>query len=149
MKKLLRNKRGAAIELAVVTMLVIFGLCMILLTVTEMTALSNKRAAATYQERIALDTIGDDYLASRRSRTQFYINRYSETAYYPMVFTLSQSGNELLVVYKRSTDKPRMALELQGAGEDSVVVRWTHAADDISAHYVLDLETSQATYVAP
>ncbi len=60
------NKKGVAIELAIVTLLVIFALCSILLTVAELSVYTNKRIATKASERAELSQAADDLILALR-----------------------------------------------------------------------------------
>jgi|GEM_PF-2209679 len=62
MKKV-RKTRGIAIELALVTMLTIYGLSMILLTVVELMAVSNKNMTASLDQRVETRQIAYDFVS--------------------------------------------------------------------------------------
>ena len=97
-------------ELALVTLLVIFGLCFTLLTVTELGNALNKRVLEDATERVDLSRIGDLFLSLCSSGRydsfipSAYSDRYfieksrSEERYYQMkVYSLSEH-NLLLCV---------------------------------------------------
>lgn len=60
------NKKGVAIELAIVTLLVIFALCSILLTVAELSVYTNKRISTKASERAELSQAADDLILALR-----------------------------------------------------------------------------------
>lgn len=144
--KVLRNKKGVAMELAVITMLVIFGLCIILLTVAEMTAYSRKRVMTLDNEHVILDTIGDDFVSAQYNRTDFNPARYSSGDYLPVVYGFAEGDNRLMVVYKQSTSTPKLAVEVQGTGDDCRVILWSRAESFIKDYYVLDIDNALAAY---
>ena len=59
-----RRDRGISMELALVTLLVIFGLCLTMLTVAELGAALNKRITTEAEDRVALSRIGDIFIDS-------------------------------------------------------------------------------------
>ena len=57
-----RRDRGISMELALVTLLVIFGLCLTMLTVAELGAALNKRITTEAEDRVAIARIGDGFI---------------------------------------------------------------------------------------
>lgn len=54
-----KSRKGAAMEMAIITLLEIFGFCLILLTVAEMTASVNRQITDETQKRTDIEQIGD------------------------------------------------------------------------------------------
>lgn len=58
----LKNKKGIAIESAIFTMLMVFALCSIIMTVSMLMIQGMKTETQAYNERIQVDQIGEDFL---------------------------------------------------------------------------------------
>lgn len=58
----MKRKKGAAMEMAIITLLEIFGFCLILLTVAEMTASLNRQVTEETQKRADIEQIGDQFV---------------------------------------------------------------------------------------
>lgn len=56
------RKRGAAIEFAVLVLLVVFGACTLLVSVSLMQANKKKNFGAEYQAALVLDEVGESFL---------------------------------------------------------------------------------------
>ncbi len=83
MKKKFCNQKGVAIELAIVTLLVIFALCSILLTVAEIGVSTNRHVAQDVKHRAELSQIIDDIVSSvQGNETAGLADRISEYAKY-------------------------------------------------------------------
>ena len=142
LKKLL-SRRGAALEIAIVTMLVIFGLCMILMTVNEMIALNSARSMATSTTRKNLGVIGDDFYMAHCNSTTLNTAPY-QGDYTPYEYRMTDTGGWLLLVYEQSAGTPRLGVEVSADGADCTIVRWTYSGTQIEKLYVVDQENKTA-----
>ena len=61
MKAKRNNQKGVAIEMAIVTLLVIFALCSILLTVTELGVAHNRTIVESVYSRADVNRIADEF----------------------------------------------------------------------------------------
>ncbi len=74
MKRLsfLRSRRGVAIESAIFTMLMVFALCSIILTVSMYMIQNQKQETEDFNERIFVDQLGEDFLYAVRSGATYH-----------------------------------------------------------------------------
>lgn len=126
MKHLLRNKRGATLELAIITMLIVFGLCLVLLTVAELSAVRAKRTYINTSERIALDSIGDDFYRACKLNNAFDVSPY-QGEYTPLVENDEGNIRRLLVYRLNKLSTPLLCVEVRGMGDGCKIVRWSYA----------------------
>ena len=73
LKQILKNKRGIAIENAILFMMIIFSLCALLTSLTLIGHLQVKIEKTTLLNTIEVEQIGEDYLASLQGETEFSI----------------------------------------------------------------------------
>ena len=123
MKRISREKRrrGAALESAIVFMVVVFTLCL-LLTSVMIVARQNTRLSQSRIERTAfLDQIGEDYLSALRNGTEL------DTSYEDYEYTATE--NELTVWKKNdSTKKPLLRVEAEYISGEVRVHAWHNTA---------------------
>lgn len=122
MKKLVRNSKGVAIELAILTMLVVFALSTILLVVAERIYSLNRRTLAIATDRIAVDDIGEDFYHAIRQNITFDAEGY--TAY--AVTTQDDGEQHTLYVRDLGSAETVLLVVVRGVGDSARVVRWAH-----------------------
>ena len=142
------NKKGAAIELAIATLLVVFGLCMILVTVTELLAYNSKLSVTAATSRKNLSYIAEDFVTAHRTNAVFDTNRYSEGEYIPVEYALVDTNGWLLVLYSGNMGIAKLGVEITANGTDCHIVRWTYADDVVKQNYTLDDTTKTALHGA-
>lgn len=116
MKKRL-NDRGIAMELAITTLLTIFGLCLILLTVAQLTVNTNAKTAEAVENRIELDEIADAFVA--------YGENFRPAAYrYHNVTVESlRNGGTCMTAKRTSAPYASITVEVNELGE---ITRWSY-----------------------
>ena len=125
MRKLLRNQRGVAMEMAITTMLIIFALCTVLLIVAEYSGVLNARTSETANVRIMVDRLGEDFYRSHKLNVQFDPARYS-SVYTATVQDVDEQTQRLLVYNIGKYSTPLLCVEVTGQGEGARVVRWSY-----------------------
>ena len=142
------NRKGAAIELAIATLLVVFGLCMILVTVTELVAYNAKLSITASTTRKNMAYIAEDFVAAHRTNSSFDAQRYTDGNYTPVEYTLEDTGGWLLLLYEGNMGIVKMGVEIAPVAEDCRILRWTYADEVVKAVYTLDNETRIACHSA-
>ena len=107
--KILKDKRGVAIETALLFMMIIFFLCLTLMFITIQGHNESEREIEALEKRVEIDRIGEDFLAGR---TDFSDENYD----------CELDGNTLTVKYKGS-DNVVLYVEKDGYK----VVRWQYS----------------------
>lgn len=120
LKRVLKNKRGIALENAIVFMLLIFVLCALLISMALIGNYQVKIENMTLLRDVQIDQIGEDYLACVRAGESFD-ELYEDYAY-------SVEGNALTVW--RSTDNTKAAVlyvEAELADGEVDVICWRYS----------------------
>ena len=100
LKQILKSKRGMALENAILFMLIIFSLCTLLTLVAMVGHYQIKLEKNVLLKDVAIDQIGEDYLASVRAGEEFSVT-YEQYSYEVL-------GNSLTVW--RKSDSLRSAV---------------------------------------
>ncbi len=120
MKKLWRNRKGIAIEMAITTMLVVFALSTILLVVAQLTGVLNRRTEQNVGDRIAVDAIGEAFWQAQRQETDF-----DETAYSDYTVAVEDiAGGKRLNVKSKDGTTSLLLVETTGTGSVATIVKW-------------------------
>lgn len=98
-----------AMELAMLVMVVTFALSILLTTFALMQANRKNIELRDTKEKIALEQIGEDYLAARRSNSDFDLSD-EQKEYYEIV----TETDETLVVRSKADNEIALTIELQG-----------------------------------
>ena len=116
MKKRL-NDRGIAMELAIITLLTIFGLCLILLTVAQLTANTSAKTTNAVKARIELDEIADTFVANGEN--------FRPTAYRDHNVTVEplRNGGTRMTAKRTSAPDTSITVEVNDGGE---ITRWSY-----------------------
>ena len=115
MKKRL-NKRGVAMELAVVTLLTIFGLCLILLTISQLSGDFNAKTDKAVENRIKLDEIAETYVLYREDfNPAIYRDHRISIAHF--------SGGTRMTATRSSAPYSSVTVEINDSGE---IIRWSY-----------------------
>ena len=108
MKNKRLNKRGIAVEMAISMLVIVFGLCTILTSVTVLSANTTRRASARFEDTAAADALGEIFVRGVEPVTSDVFDCViSEDR---NTLTVSKDGTVLLTVEKNGSD----------------IVRWTH-----------------------
>lgn len=102
LNNILKNKRGMALENAILFMLIIFSLCALLTSLTLIGHYQVKIEKMTLLQDVEIEQIGEDYLASIQAKEEF-TQTYENYAY-----EVSESGKALTVW--RKTDENKTAV---------------------------------------
>lgn len=108
MKKLLKSKRGMAMESAILFMLIIFSLCALLSAVTLTGHFQNKLDRTLLDSKVALDQIGENFLAGSITDENSEVDGYSyqiSTESGITTFILTQGETVVLYIEKNSAGK--------------------------------------------
>ncbi len=97
-----QSRRGAALESAIIFMVVVFTLCLLVTSVMLVTRQKNGISQATLERVTTVDEIGEDYLSALKSGTPFTV------AYEDYDYTVV--GNTLTVWKKTDTTKKTLLL---------------------------------------
>lgn len=116
MKKKL-NKRGVAMELAIVTLLTIFGLCLILLVVAELTGNFNAKTNNAVENRIELDEIAETFVYRGES--------FNSAVYREHRITIEKlnGGGTRMTATRNSAPFSSVTVEVNELGE---ITRWSY-----------------------
>ena len=117
--KILKSKRGVALENTVLFIIVVFSLCALLTSLTLIGHRQAKLENVKLLQDIQIDQIGEDFVASLGEQTEFD-EVYEEYAY-------EVSGNALTVW--RSADEQKTAVlyvEAELVDGQVSVKRWTY-----------------------
>ena len=120
-EKILKCKRGMALENAILFMLVIFSLCALLTSLTLIGHYQVKLEKMTLLQDVEIEQIGEDYLASIKAGTTFTQN-YDNYAY-------EVSGNAL-TVWRKTDENKRAVLYVEAeltANEQVSVNVWRYS----------------------
>ena len=100
LKQILKNKRGIAIENAILFMMIIFSLCALLTSLTLIGHLQVKIEKTTLLNTIEVEQIGEDYLASLQGGTEFSLEEnYAYEIDGNALTVWSNSNKETVVLY--------------------------------------------------
>lgn len=108
--KILKNKKGVAIETALLFMIVIFFLCMTVMFIALQGYNDTQREREALERRVEIDQIGEDFLAGK---TDFSDENYN----------CQVDGNKLTVKYKDS-ENVVLYVEMNG---DKELIRWQYS----------------------
>ena len=100
LKQILKNKRGIAIENAILFMMIIFSLCALLTSLTLIGHLQVKIEKTTLLNTIEVEQIGEDYLASLQGGTEFSLEEnYAYEIDGNALTVWSNSNKETVILY--------------------------------------------------
>ena len=120
LKKILKSKRGLALENAIIFMLLIFSLCALLSSLTLVGHYEVKIENMLLRREVEIDQIGEDYLASVKAGSSF------EKVYEN--YSYEVSGNALTVWSKKDESK-KAVLYVEAALADGQlsVINWRYS----------------------
>ena len=117
MNKKRDGRRGMAMELAMLVMVVTFALSILLTTFALMQANRKNIELRDTKEKIALEQIGVDYHAARRSNSDFDL---SDEQNYEIV----TKTDETLVVRSKADNEIALTIELQDGKDGKIITKW-------------------------
>ena len=101
--RLLKDKRGIAIENAVLFMVVVFMLCALLTSLTLMGFYQTVINTTLLDEKITIDQIGEDFVRKADMKNK-PLTQYPNTNFY------YESDNTMLTVYRGNDENPPIVL---------------------------------------
>lgn len=119
-KKLLRQKKGLAIELAVYVMMVVVGLSMLLVSISILNKSSLDGLSNKVNERLCLDQIGESFVTAVKESQDLDLWKDSVTDY-----TATVSGTELILV--DSLDNVKLSIKLENNGSGYKITEWKYS----------------------
>ena len=130
LKHILKNKRGVAIENAILFMLVIFTFCALLASLTMIGNLQTKVEDAVLLRDVQIDQIGEDFLSSVRageSLDKIYENL--NITYENYKCTVTGNGEEKVLTVCHKSDELKVVLYVDAVKDgDAVSVRkWCYS----------------------
>ena len=112
------GRRGMAMELAMLVMVVTFALSILLTTFALMQANRKNIELRDTKEKIALEQIGEDYLAAVKSDS---LDEFSEDqGDYEIVTKTPES----LVVRSKADNEIALTIELQDGQDGKIITKW-------------------------
>ena len=115
MNKKRDGRRGMAMELAMLVMVVTFALSLLLTTFALMQANRKNIDLRDTKEKIALEQIGENYLAACKSHSDFDLSD-EQKEYYEIV----TENDETLVVRRTADNEIALTIELN----DGKITKW-------------------------
>jgi hypothetical protein len=107
LQKILKSRRGVALENALLFMLVIFSLCALLTSLTLIGHFQTRINKLTLENEIALEQIGEDFLASVKAGENF------EKSYENYVYSKDVNGNLYALSVAASSNPQQVLLYIQ------------------------------------
>lgn len=120
--RILKSKRGMAIETAIAFMLVIFMLCALLTSLTLIGHYQTKIEKITFLRSVEIDQIGEDYLAGAQKADFTPENFKPENENYDCTAT-----ENTLTVWRKSDETKKTVLYVQIDNNGSVIC-WRYSA---------------------
>lgn len=114
-KKIRDDRKGLAIELAMMVMVATFALSILLTTVALLQVDHSSSAMQDVKRRYELEQIGEDYLAVCRNGSDFDLSD-EQKEYYEIVTKTTES----LVVRSKADNEIALTIELQ----DGKITKW-------------------------
>lgn len=116
--KILKNKKGMALENAILFMLIIFTFCALLTSLTLYGHYQTKLEKVMMTNRVELDQIGEHYLNYLKNGTEFSTDNEN--------YAITTDNNALALTVKNKNDK--IILYVQASIDDGniTVVKWCY-----------------------
>ena len=121
-----RKKRGAAMEMAIMMLLEVFALCLIIVTVAELSAALNKRISSKVEERTKISQIADLFV-EYCSKGESFPREQGDYVAYTRSFAVGEDARYALDLRLRKTGATVVYVECDGNGN---ILRWTNYAPD-------------------
>ena len=126
LQKILKNRRGVALENALLFMLVIFSLCALLTSLTLIGHFQTRINKLTLENEVDLEQIGEDFVASVKAGEAFDEEAY--TNYACSTRTLPEENRYFLSVgHKNDTQQVLLYVEVEKDGNAVTVVQWRYS----------------------
>lgn len=135
MLRILKNKKGEVMPLAIATMVVVFLLCMLLTSFAVAGKLRTVSRGNSGEERIALNQIGEDFLAwyqrsgsGESAETSAFTSTNEKYVARTENVVQEETGESgvLLTVYRADDEEKRIRLTVSIEG--GTVVRWAYGS---------------------
>lgn len=125
--KILKSRRGIAIENAIAFMLIIFLLCALLSSLMLFGVYQNKLDKVKLTMRAELDQIGEDFISSLGSITTVIFDVKNNNSSYDGSVTVADN-NRTLTVWKNGDESQTVLLyvEVQIDGSGFTLQRWCY-----------------------
>lgn len=121
LNKLLKNKRGMALENAILFMLIIFSLCALLTSLTLIGHFQTNINKLTLENEIKLEQIGENFVASPQSFSE--VVEYENYTCIPV-----GSENYAMAVYPKSDTEFKSALlYIEVAKDSGKILHWRYS----------------------
>ena len=117
--KILKDKRGLALETALLFMMVVFFLCLSLMMIALMAHSDLKRENEALTKRVSLDQIGEDFVSSVANDMEFLVEGYTYTV------DEDANGTHTLTVY--ANDEKTAVLLFVEVNGDANVIKWKYS----------------------
>ena len=131
-----KNNRGVSLELALITLLVIFGLCLILLTVAELSASLNKKMVTDVTNRVDVARIGDIFVrlcradsSGRNNYDLFIPSSYKQYKVEKFVYTVEDHTRYAMTARDLNSNKMVLCVVCDDQGN---ILRFTKSAEDFT-----------------
>lgn len=112
LKKILKSRRGVALENALLFMLVIFSLCALLTSLTLIGHFQTRINKLTLENEIALEQIGEDFLFVVASNNEFTETEYENYIARP-VSTINENTKAMAVWHKNDHESSSAVLYVE------------------------------------
>lgn len=110
LKKILKNKRGVALENTLLFMLVIFSLCALLTNLTLIGHYQTRINKLTLENEVELEQIGEDFIAVVAAKQEFTQKEYDNYIAQPVASTDTKA---MVVWHKNDTEHKAAALYVE------------------------------------
>lgn len=123
LNKLLKNKRGMALENAILFMLIIFSLCALLTSLTLIGHFQTNINKLTLENEIKLEQIGENFVASPQSFSERV--EYENYICWPVP---TENNSYAMAVYSKSDTEYKTALlYVEIAKESGAILHWRYS----------------------
>ena len=124
LQKILKSRRGVALENALLFMLVIFSLCALLTSLTLIGHFQTRINKLTLENEVDLEQIGEDFVASVKAGQTFDEDAYTNYA----CETLTEGNQYFLSVgHKSDTQQVLLYVAVEKNGETVNVLQWRYS----------------------
>ena len=118
-----RLKKGVAIELALLLMVVVFGLCALLVSLTVISNDNSKKQTLSLEQKLLIDQVGTEFSRAVRSGNNFELGQELSETYFATTFV--QDGLHQLVL-KLNDDEQTVVLTVKLNATDFKVIEWKY-----------------------